>query len=235
MFGLIRRFEVTAFFLTAVVCLAASVAMCQPAVAQQSPASTQATAPAQATVQEVPLANQAKAHGAMPLELSKSLDSKKLRENDAVAGQITADLHMHDGLTIPKNSKVLGHVTESKARSKGDPESKLVFVFDKIVPPGKDEMAIKGTLQAIAPKQENGSADTGGGPSMMAGHGSAGTVPPPMPTTPGQQMVRPVLTPQTKGTVGFKDLKLQDGALTSNGKEIKLDSGTQMIVLVEIQ
>jgi len=33
------------------------------------------------------------------------------------------DVHAADNVTFPRGSKVIGHVTESKARSKGDTES----------------------------------------------------------------------------------------------------------------
>ncbi len=93
----------------------------------------------------------AKGHGLMPVELTKSLDSKKLKEGDVVTGRIAANLRMKDGTNIPRGSKVTGHVSEAKARSKGDPQSALGIVFDKISLPGGKELAIKGEIQAVAP------------------------------------------------------------------------------------
>ena len=49
-----------------------------------------------------------------------------------MTGRIAADLRLKDGTTIPLGSKVTGHVTEAKARSKGDAQSALGIVFDKI-------------------------------------------------------------------------------------------------------
>jgi len=45
---------------------------------------------------------------------------------------------------------VIGHVTESKARSKGDTESALAINFDKIIRTG-GETPIKSVIQAVAP------------------------------------------------------------------------------------
>jgi hypothetical protein len=34
-------------------------------------------------------------------------------------------------MLIPSGTKVIGHVTQAQARSKGDPQSSLAIVFDK--------------------------------------------------------------------------------------------------------
>jgi hypothetical protein len=194
----------------------------------------QSTAPATA-------ADSVKGHGIMPVELTKSLDSKKLKEGDPVTGRIAADLRMKDGTAIPRGSKVTGHVTEAKARSKGDPQSALGIVFDKISLPGGKDLAIKGELQAVAPNP-NATSDTSSGvnyPGMMAGHegGSAGTSPPPMSSAPtSQQSGHPLLNAQSKGVIGFHNLELgENSVLLSTGKNVSLDSGTQMMVQVEIE
>ena len=176
----------------------------------------------------------------MPAELTKSLDSKKLKEGDPVTGRITADLNMRDGGSIPRGSKLTGHVTEAKARSKGDAQSELGMVFDKISLPNGKDLAIKGTLQAVAPNP-NASAEqySTAGPAMMPGHetgGAAGTTPPPLPNAPNQPSSSPILNGQSKGVLGIHNLQMgENSVLTSSGKEVKLDSGSQMIVYVEIQ
>lgn len=76
-------------------------------------------------------------HGVFAVQLAKSLDSKKLKQGDEVEAKVAADIHAADGMTIPRGSKVIGHVTEAKARSKGDPESALGIAFDKIGPAGR--------------------------------------------------------------------------------------------------
>ena len=195
----------------------------------------------QAAVPEAAPATAAKAHGAMPVELTKALDSKKLKEGDPVTGRINVALHMGSGETIPAGSKVTGHVTEAKARSKGDQQSALGIAFDQITTPDGRSMAIKSVLQAVGPSLTAGSAPEASqsiGPGMMAGHEGqgAGTTPPPMPSV-GQttHTSAPVLNGQSKGVVGIKGLELgENSVLLSNGKAVNLDSGTQMIVQVEI-
>jgi len=183
-----------------------------------------------------------KPHGPMPAVLTKALDSKKLKEGDVVTARVTAELHMRSGETIPSNSKLTGHVTKAEARSKGDPQTALGIVFDKITLPDGKDLAIKGVLQAIGPSlTASGPPDASQsiGPGMMAGHEGTGTgtTPPPMggmSQTP--RTSAPVLNGQSKGVIGIKNLELGDNStLLSSGKEIRLDSGTQLIVLTEIE
>jgi hypothetical protein len=177
----------------------------------------------------------------MPVELTKSLDSKKLKEGDVVTGRIAGDLRLKDGTQIPRGSKVTGHVTEAKARSKGDAQSALGIVFDKISLPSGKDIAIKGEIQAVAPNPNAGPQQSG--PGVMAGLAgndqgmSAGTAPPPMPNSPtNQQEGRPVLNAQSKGVIGFHNLELgENSVLISTGKNVSLDSGTQMMLQVEVE
>jgi hypothetical protein len=220
--------------ITLALLLAASVCLGQSANAAQS----QAPAPASSPVP----AESAKGHGVMPVELTKSLDSKKLKEGDPVTGRIAADLRLKDGTSIPRGSKVTGHVTESKARSKGDAQSALGIVFDKISLPGGKDLAIKGEIQAIAPNPNSSTPEASSGsvgPGMMAGHegASAGTTPPTMSSAPASpQEGRQILTGQSKGVIGFHNLELgENSVLISTGKNVSLDSGTQMMIQVEIE
>jgi hypothetical protein len=44
-----------------------------------------------------------------------------------------------------------------------------------------------------------------------------------------------MLTSESKGVLGFKNLEMNsDSVLTSSGKEVKLDSGTQMLIQAAI-
>ena len=205
------------------------------AEASQAPAQT-SPAPAGTT------ANNDKPHGIMPAELTKSLDSKKLKEGDPVEARITAELHMRDGETIPRGSKLTGHVTEAKARSKGDPQAALGITFDKLTTPNGKDMAGKAVLRAVGPSLSSGPNPPGErGPSpgigMMAHEeGGSGTTPRPTSVSEGPQPSGPVLNGQSKGVVGIRNLELEENSvLLSSGKEVKLDSGTQLIVQVEFE
>src|SRR5205085_9486905 len=69
---------------------------------------------------------------AINAELSSTLDSKKAKPGDAVTAKATEAVKSSDGRTIlPKGAKLMGKVTESKSRAKGDSDSVLGIQFDK--------------------------------------------------------------------------------------------------------
>src|SRR6202521_4616777 len=91
------------------------------------------------------------AHGAFPVKVIKTLDSSKLKEGDAVEVETAGSFKLADGTLVPKGSKLTGHVTASKARSKGDTESQLTVTFDKLNVAGGKQLSIKGMVQAVFP------------------------------------------------------------------------------------
>ena len=175
--------------------------------------------------------------GTIPALLSKQLDSKKAKEGDPVICQTAGSFHDQTGRLISTGTKVIGHVTKAQARSKGDPESSLAIVFDKIELGKNEEVPINGTLQALGPALDisgpNSAAGYGSGPGAQRGGGAATTAPPPsgvqgFPTNSGTKVL---LNSQSKGALGVKNLELGDnGVVTSPGKEVKLDAGTQMMI-----
>ncbi|HZP24558.1 MAG TPA: hypothetical protein VFB04_14015 [Terriglobales bacterium] len=220
--------------------LAASVAV-QPIFA----------APAAAEAQEQ-AASESVLRGAFPTTLVKALDSKKLKDGDQVVLQTSAPIRSN-GMLVPSGAKVYGHITRAQARSKGDSESSLAMAFDKIEVAKGKELPMKGVLQAVAPALPGSSPDTAGmmgGGQMMSGHGmdgssGAATNPPPGGVAGPNSGIHsidagsgphPILNNQSQGVLGFKNLEMDnEHVLTSSGKEVKLDGGTQMMVRVEIQ
>jgi hypothetical protein len=168
--------------------------------------------------------------GVFAVELLKPLDSKKLKPGDEVEAKLPAEVRTPGGTTIPRGSKIIGHVTEAKARSKGDPESQLGIVFDKISRSGGEDTAIKGVIQAVAPNP-NPEVQTGGG---IGYGGMSETMEKPPTPSQGTRSV-PLLTNDSIGVLGIKNLELgTDGVLTSTGKEVKLDSGTRVLLNVSM-
>src|SRR5690348_5277297 len=51
--------------------------------------------------------------------LDKSLDAKKNKTGDQVSATLSADMKSGNGLSIPKGSKLVGHITEAKPKAKG--------------------------------------------------------------------------------------------------------------------
>ncbi|HWZ99854.1 MAG TPA: hypothetical protein VN025_19005 [Candidatus Dormibacteraeota bacterium] len=82
--------------------------------------------------------------------LDRSLDSKKLKVGDAVMARTAEDVRVDGKTILPKGSKIIGHVTQTSAKSNGDAESSLMIVFDKAELKGKQEIPIYATIQAMA-------------------------------------------------------------------------------------
>jgi hypothetical protein len=178
------------------------------------------------------------AHGAdqktvsvpIPTFLEVTVDSKKHSVGDQIQARIAAPVELSDGRVLPRDARVTGHITEAKARSKGDSESSLGIVFEKIAMPGGKTMNIKGYLQAVAPNpdidQSGGGVDYGSSMNRSLQHAG--------PSETSHTAV-PILNAQSVGVEGIKDLALDgDGLLTSPGKVVKLDHGSQMLLRAQL-
>ncbi len=205
------RLGVLAFVLmVAVMCMAQQATPSAPAMSQAS-----ATAGQQ--------------HGVFTVELAKDINSKKLKVGDPVEATVFSAVQVSNGMTIQPGSKVLGHVTEVSLRSKGKEQSTLGIAFDKIQLAKGETIPIKGLLQAMAPNP-NKPLNTGGyieyGNSL-----NMQTQRPAAPPSSKEQV--PILNDQSTGVLGIKGLQLdKNGVLSSSAKEIKIESGTRMLLNV---
>lgn len=84
-------------------------------------------------------------------EFSGSLNVKKLKPGDKVKAVLAQDLLVGGRIIAKVDSKLIGHVTEIKRRSEGDPQSRLGVVFDKILLKKHQEVDFQGIVQALAP------------------------------------------------------------------------------------
>jgi hypothetical protein len=187
-------------------------------------------------------------HGAFPVKVTKTLDSSKLKEGDAVEVETAGSFKLPDGTLVPKGSKLTGHVTAAKARSKGDPDSQLTVTFDKLNITSGKLLSIKGMVQAVFPPQEEQSPNmstmgTSQGGSMRGSIVGGGGVSPggtgitntkTGSDTESSSKPEPVADPKSVGVQGIDNLQLNDGVLTSKGKNVKLGNGVRMIVRADI-
>jgi hypothetical protein len=233
------------------------------AAAAQAQTSSQVPAPsnpsAQAETQGATLPN----GPAINAALNSSVDSKKAKVGDKVEAH-TTDAMLDDGKEIvPKGAKLEGHVTEATARSKGDNGSTLAIQFDKAIPKKGEEISLNVLIVAVAPPQNDFSGSAGPGNDPMGNRGAAAAGGSPMggsrpqnptsgtpsyPTTgssdgspetngPGR------LPANSRGVYGLKDLKLmmnksstgQTTVITSDGKNVHLDGGTRLLLVVQAQ
>lgn len=188
-------------------------------------------------------------HGAFPAKVTKTLDSSKLKEGDAVEVETAGSFKLPDGTLVPKGSKLKGHVTAAKARSKGDTDSQLTIAFESLEVTNGKTLSIKGAVQAVFPPAEEQAPNMAGKASGAAGGGysagtagggyGAGTMGTVTDSKSGSNMEssgksEPAANPKSVGVQGIKDLDLNDGVLSSKGKNVKLGSGVRMIVRADI-
>ncbi|HWX94566.1 MAG TPA: hypothetical protein VNY29_18205 [Terriglobales bacterium] len=226
----IQRFP----FLVAIAFAAASVLSQTPPQPSTSGSQTAGASPASQTNASASLLPP---ETIIAAELSKSLDAKKVKPGDKIEAKITMDLLVHGQIVVPVDSKVMGHVTEAKPRSKESPESTVGIAFDRIALKNGRELEIRATVQAIGrplnhlPFPENGNEVPGQAPqSMHAGNtpnwrgtpgGAGGSARPdgssypagspqdvPAGTVPTESQTAAALDPHSHGVVGMKGLSL---------------------------
>jgi hypothetical protein len=216
-----------------------------------------------------PAANQKQTSGALkiapgsviPVQLSKTVDAKKAKTGDEVVATVTQDMKTNSGdVLVPKDTKVIGHVTEVQARNKEQKQSELGIAFDHAVVKG-DQMPLPMSIQAVIAAPSNhsaaeapeGSPSTAGGGSAgspMAGSrvGASGASPSSQQNYPPgaasesspQGEALPPITGNTQGVIGMSDLRLESGSqnaqqgslLTSEKNNVKIEKGTLMLLRV---
>ncbi len=111
--------------------------------------------------------------------LAKPIDAGKCKPGDPVEARVTKDVKSEGKTVIPRGSKLLGRVTEAKARSKNESESALGIAFDRARLKDGREVPLQTTIQAVAAAQSAASAsamDTqAGAMGSAAGAGSVAT------------------------------------------------------------
>jgi hypothetical protein len=196
---------------------------------------------------------------ALNAELNSSVDSKKAKVGDKVEAHTTEEIRYAGKTIVPKGAKLEGHVTEATARSKGDSGSTLAIQFDKAMPKKGVEIPLNVAILAIAAPLSDFSggapgpgAPTSGGSSPAAAGSPMGTshTPTASPSNPAgaadSTMVpngAAQLTAKSRGVYGLGDLKLmatssgagQTIVITSSGKNVHLDGGTRLLLVVPEQ
>jgi hypothetical protein len=211
----------------------------QSAPTTQSPATSQpASQPASGTPRIAP-------GSVIPVQLTKSVDAKKAKTGDEIEAKVTQDLKARNGeVIVPKDTKVVGHVTEAQARTKEQKSSQVGIAFDHAVMKNGGDVALPMSIQAIiAPPGSNSDNNNAGGEqptsgpyggrasSGTSGGRSTGAGAPseaPNPAAGGDYPssgqtgtnARQPITGNTQGVVGIADLKLSTAANASQGSVV---------------
>jgi hypothetical protein len=176
----------------------------------------------------------------IPVQLTSTVDAKKAKTGEQVTAKVTQDLKASNGMMLmPKNTEIVGHITEAQPRNKQEKESQVGIVFDHAVTQNGD-ISYPLSIQAVispqvfqkpnanisgstaAPPPTPGSSMPGGqmpGGAADRGMGGGQAAPPNAPPTavPGESgpenssagSQAPKITGQTQGVVGFSHLKLE--------------------------
>ena len=169
----------------------------------------------------------------IPVSLTKTIDAKKAKTGDPVEAKVTQDMKDTKGeVIVAKDTKMIGRVTESQARNKGQKESQIGIEFDRAVLKNGTEMQMPMSIQAIIGQQNNNPQNAqgneggnavpagngaSGGPTSGGRSGVAGSTPtPPTTTNSGQTPsttqtgpgARPPITAKTEGVIGISNLTL---------------------------
>jgi len=234
----------------------------QPSANQPTPQSNSATTANTSNGSPVSGPTRIAAGSVIPVQLAKTVDVKKAKTGEEVIAKVTMDMKSNSGqVLVPKDTKVIGHVTQAQARNKEQKESELGISFDRAVTK-TGEMQMPMSIQAvIAPPSMNannngtsgGEQATAPGPSTSpgapssAGRSAGGMAAPTAPTVGGMPTdqsgsaanARPQITAQTAGVIGISDLKLGSGQnaaegslLSSDKNNVKLEGGTMMLLRV---
>ena len=109
--------------------------------------------------------------------LSSAVDARKNKEGDQVVARTTQAVKSDGQVVIPKGSRLVGHVTQAKAKAKGESQSALGIVFDRAVLKNGQEVPLHVVIQALAAAEASASTPVGAADTMdsAAGSGRAGS------------------------------------------------------------
>ena len=85
----------------------------------------------------------------VPAQLSKPVDARKNKPGDEVVAKTTQDVKSNGQVVIPRGSKIMGRVTEAKARTKGQNQSSLSLAFDRAILNNGTNVPVSFAVQAI--------------------------------------------------------------------------------------
>jgi hypothetical protein len=120
----------------------------------------------------------------IPVRLTKTIDAKKAKSGDEVDARVTEDMKTTSGkVLVPKDTMVVGHITEAQPRSKEQQESQVGIAFDHAVMKNGGDLPVPMSIQAVIgtpaldPNAGNGNNTGGSAPppptAMPSGGGAA--------------------------------------------------------------
>lgn len=84
-------------------------------------------------------------------ELSSNINAKKAKSGDRVKAQVTQDVLYRGKVVMRVGTKLIGHVQAARPFTKEEQDSQLNIIFDKAELKGGGEVALMGSIRALAP------------------------------------------------------------------------------------
>jgi hypothetical protein len=144
-------------------------------------------------------------------ELTKGIDVKKVKAGEVVSAKTTSTVTLADGTELPKGTKLMGKVTDARAKSSTDKTSHVAFSLDQAVTKDGHEISLQVMVTSLSVPMDSPdlAALTGGAHGGGATPPAGGTGSPTMASDPHQTaVVQSVMksqtqqSPETDGMVG---------------------------------
>jgi hypothetical protein len=203
-----------------------------------------------------PQARQPEAAAAVSAELTKRLDTKSAKQGDEVDARVTDAAKLPDGTELPRGTKLIGKVTDVKAKSKEDKSAHLAFNIDHAVLKDGKEMPVAVVVMSVTGPSQ-GSTEMmmpGGGASPSSAGGAGGGSPGSTSSPAASTSSAPMIAAGGQSSAGGVLKSTQDrvpvgnmpgvmlsgpgnnagsaGSLDASGDNISLGSGTKLILSV---
>jgi hypothetical protein len=185
-------------------------------------------------------------------ELTKRIDTKNAKQGDEVDARVTDTVKLPDGTELPRGTKLIGKVTDVKAKSKEDKKAHLAFSIDHAVLKGGKEVPVMVAVTSMTGPAQSSASDmmtpsAGGGAGGAAGGGAGGggmagstaSAPSPAMASMGQpqsnagEVLKSAQDHVPVGNMPGVMLSAASspgsaGSLDASGDNIDLDSGTKL-------
>lgn len=197
--------------------------------------------------------NQRVQAAAVSAELMKKIDTKNAKVGDEVSIKTMSTTILPDGPSLPRGTKLIGKITDVQAKSKESNDSHLAFSVERAVLQDGKEIPVRAAVASVTapangstasmPMGSAPSASSGGtGSTGAGGAGSAPNAPAMADADSASQSTQGGVLKSADDRVRVGNLPgvmltganspESAGMLLASGKNIDLESGTKLILIV---
>lgn len=187
-----------------------------------------------------------KSSNAVSATLLKAVDATRSKVGDQVIAKTTEPLKKDGKTIVPKGAKLVGHVVQVKARTDDESVSQVVISFDEITDMEGKTLPLSASISSISrPQSTAPPSDAAGGDLGIPSASGGSPSPAPREGRSGGGLVGPSTgsakppaetdqESQTRAGGAFTIRQRADGTvISSNSRNIHLDSGTQLLLMIK--